>query len=390
MRIAYFVHDLNDPAVAKRVRMLKLGGLDAVVAGFWRGNAPPVEVAGLKAVALGRTFDSRLIHRGIATLHQILARPKVKREIGHIDLILARNLEMLAIAGSVRRAYSGTLPIVYEVLDIHHSLLSEGIIGRLLRLTERMLMRSTALLIVSSPAYLRQYFQPRQFSNRALPTALIENKLLLPPPRSNADSVLVPQLPWRIGWFGMIRCSRSLEILRRLADKRPDLIQVEIRGRPSKAVFDDFSAEVARTRAINFGGAYAPDELERLYRSVHFNWTIDYFEEGANSQWLLPNRIYEGGCFDAVPLARRGTETARWLEELGFGAVVNDPQQELESFFESLSPQRYLQMKDAVALAPRSAFIADQHDCEALAATLTDLCRTTQQVGVVDPIGQAA
>ena len=30
MHVAYFVHDLTDPAVAKRVRMLKLAGADAL------------------------------------------------------------------------------------------------------------------------------------------------------------------------------------------------------------------------------------------------------------------------------------------------------------------------------------------------------------------------
>ena len=45
MKFAYFVHDLTDPAVARRVRMLRVGGADPVVIGFRREDAAPEEVA---------------------------------------------------------------------------------------------------------------------------------------------------------------------------------------------------------------------------------------------------------------------------------------------------------------------------------------------------------
>ncbi|MDO8323579.1 MAG: glycosyl transferase family 1, partial [Phenylobacterium sp.] len=63
MKLAYFVHDLNDPAVARRVRMLRAGGAEPVVLGFYRGDAPPDMIAGAEAVDLGRTYDGRLGHR---------------------------------------------------------------------------------------------------------------------------------------------------------------------------------------------------------------------------------------------------------------------------------------------------------------------------------------
>ena len=38
MRIAYFVHDLSDPAVGRRVRMLRTGGAEVTVLGFRRAE----------------------------------------------------------------------------------------------------------------------------------------------------------------------------------------------------------------------------------------------------------------------------------------------------------------------------------------------------------------
>ncbi|MBV9991146.1 MAG: hypothetical protein JOZ72_07610 [Alphaproteobacteria bacterium] len=372
MRVAYLVHDLNDPAVARRLRMLRIGGMDAVVAGFWRGAPPPSEIAGAPAIALGQTFDARFAHRSLATLRQVLAPQALARRLGPVHVLMARNLEMLAVARALRRARGGNLPIAYEVLDIHRLLLSPGRAGRILRAVERGLMREADLLVTSSPAFQREYFEARQFSKHALPVALVENKLLFLNAAEQAESDPLDGPPWRIGWFGMIRCRRSFDILSRLARKRPDLVRIEIHGRPAAGVFGDLAREVAQVPAMTFGGAYAPADLGRLYRNVHFVWAIDYFEEGGNSEWLLPNRLYEGGSFNAVPLALRRTETGRWLDRLGLGVLMDDPARELESFLETVSPHAYLRMRDAARRAPRSAFVADRSDCERLVSILAD------------------
>jgi succinoglycan biosynthesis protein ExoL len=71
-------------------------------------------------------------------------------------------------------------------------------------------------------------------------------------------------------------------------------VAVEIRGRPSRTEFDDFDAQVANVPASASAALHACGPA-RLYGDVHFAWAIDWFEAGANSAWLLPNRIYEGG-----------------------------------------------------------------------------------------------
>ncbi len=160
----------------------------------------------------------------------------------------------------------------------------------------------------------------------------------------------------------MIRCRKSLDILCDLAIRHPHLIHVTIRGRPSRVEFENFDAQIDRTPGVAFGGLYDPSELETLYGDVHFNWAIDYFEEGANSSWLLPNRIYEGGAYNAVPIALDQTETARWLKALGIGAVLGSTDRALEAFLLQLTPTRYEELKQASRAAPRSAFTADDRD----------------------------
>jgi hypothetical protein len=167
----------------------------------------------------------------------------------------------------------------------------------------------------------------------------------------------------------MIRCRKSLDYLGELARRHPGLMRLTIRGRPSYTEFADFDAQIAQTPGLSFGGAYRPSELGELYGAVHFNWAIDFFEEGANSRWLLPNRIYEGGAYGAIPIAIDGTETARWLQRHGIGVVL-PALDTFETFLLQLGHERFAQLKAASAAVPQSAFMADDRDSARLLEAL--------------------
>lgn len=381
MRLVYFVHNLNDPTVAKRVTMLRATGVETFLAGFWRGTRPQPEIMGAEIFPLGESFDAKLAHRALLSLKNALLPGRLIEAIGRADLLMARNLEMLAIAASVSGRLS--VPIVYEVLDIHRLLIAGHAAGVVLRSVERALMRRVSLLLVSSPAFLTTYFERFQFGDRRPATTLIENKLLElgRAPSHCEEAMLPPGPPWRIGWLGMLRCRKTLAMLLGLAARRPDLVRVEIYGRPTKEVGEDLAKGLPPS--VTFGGPYRPSDLARLYGGIHFSWAIDYFEEGLNSRWLLPNRIYEGGYYDVVPLALSGTETAQWLKRLGLGVLLHDPGTELESFLERLTPAAYLRLKSASAAAPRKAFMAGQGECDRVGRLLTQAMGRTGNGGAL-------
>jgi hypothetical protein len=241
-----------------------------------------------------------------------------------------------------------------------------------MRAIEHFLMRTAQLLIVSSPAFLEHYFEPLQGVGRALdlPTLLVENKALeLGGDRRVRPAAPLPGRPWRIGWLGAIRCQKSLDILTDLAARRPDLVEVAIHGRPAHVEFRDFDAQVAGAPAVAFGGAYAASDLSRLYGDVHFSWAIDFMEAGGNSAWLLPNRLYEGSRYGAVPIALAGVQTGRYLAEHGFGLRLEDPG-DLEAVLDGLTPERYADLRHELEAIPMSAFVADEGDCRTLVRAL--------------------
>src|SRR6516165_216850 len=97
-RIAYFVHDLSDPAVHRRIRMLMSGGSSVTPIGFRRSEHAPNVLAGTRAIDLGRTADGMLAMRALSVAAALAALGRMSEQVRGADVILARNLEMLAIA----------------------------------------------------------------------------------------------------------------------------------------------------------------------------------------------------------------------------------------------------------------------------------------------------
>lgn len=360
--IAYMVHDLADAAVARRVRMLRAGGATVRLAGFHRRGAP-ASVEGVPVLDLGRTADARLGQRAAAVARHLLRPASAKRAVRDADTVIARNLEALAIA--VRVAAPGQR-IVYECLDIHRLLTANGAAGALMRALERHLLKRAALVLTSSPAFEREYFVGRQ--RYRVPIRIEENKVLAldDAPDRRVTSKHPEGPPWRIGWFGMLRCRRSLAILRQLVRKANGRVEVVVAGVPSLVEFDDFHRDVADTAGLSYLGPYTAADLPRLYGDVHFAWAVDYFEEGQNSAWLLPNRLYESLARGVVPIALARVETGRWLAAYDAGLLLNDPAAELEAVLASLDRDRFAALAAAVARVPEAAIVTTPADGVAL------------------------
>lgn len=371
VKLAYFVHDVHDPAVARRVDMLQRGGAQVTVLGFRRSDTPLTELKGARVLDLGRTFDAKMAHRAAVALMNVLEAGRWRDAVSGAQVVMARNLEMLAIAARVRVLAAPQANLVYECLDIHRMMLSGGLPGRLLRGLERRLLDATGLLLVSSPAFLTHYFDAIQ--GVKTPTLLVENKVVVPDVATAgrpAASALPPGPPWRIGWYGVIRCARSLDILANVARAHPGLVEVVIRGRPALHEFEGFQRIVDVTPGLSFEGAYTREDLPAIYGDVHFTWAIDYFEAGQNSDWLLPNRLYEGSLFGAVPIALARVETGRWLAARQAGILLTDPAKELPGQLSRLTPEQFRMLIDQSAQIPTGDLAADDADARDLVARL--------------------
>ncbi|MER9251549.1 glycosyl transferase family 1 [Mesorhizobium sp. M0598] len=376
LHVLYLVHDVSDPAVRRRIIMLKAGGAQVTLAGFRRTASAVADVEGLQPIDLGPTRDGRFAQRLAAIMKAVVSTGSKLGSMPRPDLIIARNLEMLALARRARSAFQATVPIVYECLDIHRLLLRDDPLGWAMRGAERFLARDVKLLVTSSPAFIANYFKP--FGQIAAPVELLENKYF-EPAAASLDDRAAPENPvappWRIGWFGALRCRRSLELLAEFSRRLDGHFEIVLRGRPALSEFPDFHGFVESEPWLSFGGPYRnPEDMAAIYREVHFSWAIDFFEQGLNSEWLLPNRLYEGCRFGAVPISMGATETGRFLDRQGIGVPLPEATPEaLEAAVGTMEQNRFETLRARVLARDPRIWSYDRADCRALVEKLRGL-----------------
>lgn len=350
--------------------MLRQGGAQVRVAGFRRGQGALPE----PATVLGLTSNGRMIQRVRAIAE---AWPRIARLVppqdGGPEVILARNLEMLALGARLARARGARL--VYELLDIHGMMLGQGMPARILRRVEAGLMARTSLVVLSSPAFQTRYL--RHFKQPDVPVLLVENKPFARPVPSSPQAVPAPGGaeqggPLIVGWFGMLRCRWSLQVLDQVTRAQPGRFRVILRGRPALDVMEDFHAVVDANPDLSFMGAYDwPDDLPKIYAQLDVAWLIDRYQAGQNSDWLLPNRLYEGCLNGAVPVVLDGTEVARRVAAWGCGVTVAAPDAAaVAAALSAIDPAGLAARRAAVAALPRAALEMDEAECRQLTAAI--------------------
>lgn len=378
LAIAFFGYDRTDTTIMKRTLALRAAG--AAVVGFMFRRRRGMEAPELPfpVVELGTTIDRNYLRRLPVLLGGLIRVLRHRDMLRASDVIYARNLDMLALAVAARALTRERAAIVYEVLDVRPILQGTGFTSRVMRSVERWLMRRSSLLVVSSPGYIERYFAP--FHQYVGPHFLLENKL-------DADRVRglqalgtapEPGEPWVIGWFGVLKCRRSLELLTRLAATLGDRVRIVMRGIVSETDIPAALLEGTCSRHSNmhYGGPYAGlRDLPHVYGAVHLTWAADFLDPAGNSAWCLPNRLYEGGYFDVPALALERTATGDMIEREGLGWVLAEPLDEtVLSFLERLTPAAYREKRRTLATKDRSLFV-DHIDTAGLVQLLQRLAR---------------
>lgn len=370
MKIVYFSQDLADPVLRRRIRMLSKGFSEITLLGFRRSLEPVSSVEGITPIDLGRTKSMQLVRRAGSVLSAALSLHRHRDAIADADVVMGRNLEMAALAALARKRYAPSASLVFECLDIHWTMMARGPVGYAVRHIEDLLLRHSDLLVVSAPEYIPHYFRA---THKQLPrTCVIENKLLESEVGPQQSRPLPPGPPWRIGVFGQVRCRESLVMLSRLAESLPGQLQIVVRGDVASHIFPDFFDLIRATPDIEYGGPYdRQSDLPSLYSGVHFSWAVDFYGSSGNSAILLPNRIYEGGVYGAIPIADASVATGRWLSARNYGILIEDPIEEnVRRLFLTFGAESYARERSALDRVSRSSFVCSDDECRAICATL--------------------
>jgi len=370
-KIIYFAPDCTDSAVIKRALTFQSIGMDILSFSFRRNRFNNDYVPEWNNIELGKIADRSLLSR-LFILFSILNKfLRERKDLRYSDYYYARNLDMGILAFIARFITLGKAKIIYEVLDIHELMTKKNVKGILLRYIEKYILSKSYKLVVSSQRFMDNYFIPYQ--NYKGKVFLLENKSF---PINGFDYNRVYSAnkimgkPWVIGWFGTLRCKKSLLILQHLAKIFKEEIIIYMRGYPAKIGMDLFLEIIKKHDNIIYDGEYkAPDDLKMLYDKVHFNWCIDLIDINANSDWLLPNRIYEGGLYGVPAIALSSQYIGEYVKKNGFGYVLDDPIEEsLINMFNHLNSEDYNSMRDNIANLPDGAFVDTDENIKELFA----------------------
>jgi succinoglycan biosynthesis protein ExoL len=358
-----FAHERSDARVVKRVRAFTDLGWKVTGFTFHRSRPGRTESPCFSNVNLGETHDRAYARRGLALIRALRILWRERTTLHAATALYAINTDNALLGLAARVLANRRLPLFLEIADIQPPFTTPGVRGRVLRWIERRVLARTTCLVTTSPAFLREYFTLHQgYTGRVF---LLENKVY--PSRGlarPASAHAPPAPPWRIGWFGALRCQATWEAMRTLARRHPTTLHFVVRGYPTAIDAGRFLSEVGDHPNVEFGGAYRyPDDLATMHSGLHFVWGFDFSDPTANSRWLLPNRLYESGLFHIPLLAAANTETGRRVAADRTGPILDVDADTLadaiSAFFESLTSETWQQWRTALEAQPASACAGD-------------------------------
>lgn len=363
IRLLVFAPDAAEASFIRRMRSYLDCGFSVVGFTMRRKNMNRDFEPFWGNVHLGEAENENPLRRIIAVSSSTLKVFKSRKKLAGSDVIVARNLDMLALATFARFMVRPRPALIYECLDIHGLMTQRGFKGWIFRFAERRLLSQTAALIVSSPSFVTKYFRPLQ--GWTGPVTLVENKVWLdegslprPEPSSaKPRSAWSSEHPMKVGWVGTLRCARSLALLAEVAERLGSKVQLNFHGVVHEHALPDFDSVLSRHKNIVWHGPYDyPNGLLKIYNNCDLVWSQDLWQWGTNSSWLLPNRIYEASYFGCPSIAVSGSETGERVSD-GLGWTIPTPDAEpLVELLNRLSPQDVQVQRAKLLAMPKSAF----------------------------------
>lgn len=353
MKVLFLQSNIDDAHQLRLRRQLVRSGHEVVACGFRRPYYRGKPVEG-RPISLGHLGHSSVVAR-VPTLLSAIQRVR-RLSIGCSAIfVFGSDMHALGYIATIGRAGLA----IREVADIPKLLSGAGWKGRLARSLERWSLRRLDTLIVTSEAFLSEYYYPT-FGDRSVPRAFVlENKVdtKLDGPRLPA-SKLVESRPVRIGYFGLLRCARSIEVLIALAARFPDRFSVQMRGYN----FIDYPIQdrcsglqnVAYTREFR-----NPEDLRAAYNSCDVVWSCyPYDPSNVNARMARTNRFYEACYFRRPQICQTGTIDAVKVTAYGIGVAVD-----LESVDQAVQQVSTIARSDWRSMASRIELLPESEYC---------------------------
>jgi succinoglycan biosynthesis protein ExoL len=359
LRILTVLPVLGQPRDSKRIDMLVSLGFDVSVAAFNRayhsGRVPsrPTQI-------IGTISHGKYLQR-IGRL--ITALPKLRRAMRGRDIVYASSPDM-ALLAMIAGVFMGK-KFILEVGDVREIQTAEGLKGRLVRIVDRVLTNRCSLLVVTAVGFLDNYY--RNWLRSDVPAIVVENKIeaSLTSARPEAVRGSLPQgrpfidRPLRIGYFGLLRCQWTWDVLKAFALKHPKDVEIVMAGYPMEPA--DIAEQAKSIPNVIYSGEYkSPNDLPRLYGAVDLVWACYKFigPRDWNLKWARPNRFYESCYFGRPLISRLGSSDSKEVDRLKIGFNIRTHEiSEVVAELDSITAEMVEQWRSNSISLPNSLFI---------------------------------
>jgi len=300
--------------VADRLVGALAAGRKIELISFERGNVdhPVYSDTNVSHTSLGHMRNGGSFSRLFALARAAWILFRARRRFAYTDtIVMVNTLEMLILSCLCRLT---RFPTIYDVTDVRELQISKSILGRVTRRIEELALRRVDLLVVSSPWFYWEYFE--RWLRVHKPALLIENKVGF----AQDNSVSSRQLTNRIAWTGLLRCQKSASVLLDCLQRAPaGSLHLSLHGSLDR--LGALGRRLLKQPGCSYTGEYDPGSLGKLLATSSFNWAVD-FADGKNSEWLLPNRLYEAITHTIPLIAVDGTATGAVVGRYNIGIVL--------------------------------------------------------------------
>lgn len=361
LQVDVFGYDVSEISQIRRIQMIRDLGHDVHSFTMRRRNMNRDFVPDWSNTHLYDVPNEKMLYRAALVAAAAFKSGKHRARLQQSDVMIARNLDMLAIAVAARKlAAAQHVPIIYECLDINGVMCRDDFIGAAMRKAERSLLKSVDMLVVSSEGFIRSYFEPVQSYRGAW--ALWENKIVATPSlpdRPKQRTGRESDSPIRLGWVGTLRCTPSFDLLVDAARRLGSVLEIHCAGVVHEHALQRFHSRVAATPNIHYHGPYSyPEDLAEVYGRCDVNWAQDLWQSGNNSDWLLPNRIYEASWAGCPSIAVSTTETGGKVGASSLGWVIEKATSDhLVALLQSVSMDDLISSGNSLLTRPETDFV---------------------------------
>jgi hypothetical protein len=365
MEITFLLSSTIHVRFIKRVEIISKLVDQIQVYAFERKDSYPGKKIDFEMNTLSEIVHVSYLKRSVLLIKSL---NKIRSAVRKTDVVYTFGLDMLSLGWiSKQLSFKKNVKLVYEVGDIREIMIGKAPINNLARFFEKFLLRYVSVLVITSEAFYTEYFKKVQ-NTKSLRYHVVENKL-------DTDIMSVARVQeiagkdnkeFTIGYFGVLRCARTLEILKMLAEKGKGKIKIYLRGLPGIKTQIEYDQLVSTEGVVNEGPYVVPDDLSAMYNSVDMVWACYPYQgkEAGNWCWAKTIRFYESCYFKKPVFVQTGTEDCKTVGQYGIGICLDlEKIEKTVDYILSLSDAEISEWKKNINELPEHVYrYTDEHE----------------------------